>query len=103
MPERVSDADLAALEIQYTPEPMPPCPECGAMLAIIPGHGTVPSVWACPRAAPGTDHHALGHFIQRRFNQRQRGDARVLAAVAETRRLRAELANSHQEMPEGLR
>lgn len=78
---------LAMLRHQYTPEPIPPCPVCGAELTVGRMGGGDATRYACPNSGlirartPEERDAARDHYSRSQFVHRHDGDGNALAML----------------------
>lgn len=81
--EYVNEGDLAALELRYTADPVPPCRVCGKPLAAQSVGGGKPTVYACSEPGDTSKWNGPGakHYQDSRWTQYHSGDSEVLRLI----------------------
>lgn len=86
----LDEQDLADLERQYTPEPVPQCRVCGAALSITRAATGLPTIYAHSKPEGVSESDWGLHYTDSRWSPLRNGDLLVLRLIAEVRRARDE-------------
>lgn len=107
----LSDHELAALRKRYAEVPVPTCRVCGGEMAIGSMGGGMPTVWHCAsdeadwlrhgeQTYGSEPHPRYDHWTKSTVEQRVHGDDRVIRALDELQRLRAQ---AREDFERGIR